>query len=256
MKLDGKVILITGASGGIGAACVEAFRKRGARLALTGRTQSKLEQLAGNDSLAIAADLTGAAARVMIIERTVAHYGRVDVLINNAGIGLYAPSYESMDLARSLFELNFFAALDMARQVIPVMRKQRSGMIVNVSSIAGQVTLPWMTLYSASKHALGSLTDGLRMELRRDGIHAMSVCPGYVDTAFQSHVLAGEPPRTLPRKRPLSITASQCAEAIARGMERNACTVMTPAAGWFLAAAARVFPRPVERRLEQMYTSR
>src|SRR5437660_12443669 len=108
----------------------------------------------------------------------------------------------------------------MVQLVAPAMRRQKRGCIVNVGSIAGKITLPWFTLYSVSKYALGSLTDGLRMELKRDGIHAMTVCPGYVDTGFQNHVIHGSPPAAIGARRKFSITADQCAEAIARGVER------------------------------------
>ena len=89
-----------------------------------------------------------------------------------------------------MWELNFFAPLDLIQRVAPAMKRQRSGFIVNVGSIAGKVTLPWFTLYSASKYAIGSLTDGLRMELRQFGIHTMTVCPGYVNTRFQQECAA------------------------------------------------------------------
>ena len=120
------------------------------------------------------------------MSRTIERFGRIDLLINNAGAGLYAPSHmASMEEARRMWELNFFAPLDLIQRVAPAMKRQRSGFIVNVGSIAGKVTLPWFTLYSASKYAIGSLTDGLRMELRQFGIHTMTVCPGYVNTRFR-----------------------------------------------------------------------
>ena len=110
-------------------------------------------------------------------------------------MGLYDPAWSApMADARSLFELNFFVPLALTQLVAPHMRGAASGVIVNVSSIAGRVTLPWLTLYSASKYALCSLTDGLRMELKKDGIHTITVCPGYVKTSFQEHALGGEPP--------------------------------------------------------------
>lgn len=256
-NLNGKVVLITGASEGIGAACAEVFRRRGARLALTARNEEKLRQVAGPDGFWYAADLLEDRACRQIVDATVRRYGQIDVLVNSAGIGLYAGAWTApLSQARALFDLNFFALLGMAQQVIPVMRSQRSGTIVNISSIAGMMTLPWFTLYSASKHAVGALTTGLRMELRPDGIHAMTVCPGYVNTGFQSHALAGQPPLALRRGRPLSVTAAQCAEAIARGVERQARTVVTPPTGWLAIAAARLFPGLVERYLERMYRER
>jgi short-subunit dehydrogenase len=125
-------------------------------------------------------------------------------------------------------------------------------MIVNVSSIAGKMTLPWFTLYSASKYALCSLGDGVRIELAAQGIHVMTVCPGYVDTGFQKHVLAGAPPESIARGRRFAITAQECAEAIALGIERDARTVVTPRTGWLLIAFARLFPRMVDAQLERM----
>lgn len=253
MNLAGKVVLITGASEGIGAACAASFRRRGARLALTARNEANLRAVAGADGLAIPADLTEPGAPQRIVEQSLSRYGTIDVLINNAGAGLYQPAHSApMGQARALFELNFFAPLAMAQLASIPMRKQRSGTVANISSIAGLVTLPWLTLYSASKHALISLTEGLRMELRRDGVHTMTVCPGYVNTRFQSHALSGEPPAVLRRSRPLSVSVEKCAEDIAKGVERGARTVVTPWTGWFLAAAARIAPGVVERRLERM----
>jgi hypothetical protein len=254
LRLAGKIVLITGASDGIGAACAQAFRDRGARLALTGRNEARLKQVAGVDGLACPADLLEPGSCGRVVETALRHYGRIDVLVNSAGIGLYSASCEAEAAkTRAMFDLNFFALLEMTQQVAPSMRAQRSGTIVNISSIAGMMTLPWLTLYSASKHAVCALTDGLRMELRAQGIHAMNVCPGYVSTGFQSHVLAGRPPIALQRRRPLGITPAECARAVVRGVERNARTVVTPATGWLAIAAARLFPILVSRRLERMY---
>jgi short-subunit dehydrogenase len=154
-----------------------------------------------------------------------------------------------------MFELNVFAPLAMIQLVAPHMRERRSGMVVNIGSIAGRVTLPWFTLYSASKFALGSLTEGLRMELRRDGIRTMTVCPGYVSTGFQAHALVGRPPDRLLKGKKFAITAEQCAKAVARGVERDARTVVTPAIGWALIAAQRLCPALVESQIVKIHAS-
>ena len=251
MTIDGKVILITGASQGIGAACAREFRNRGARLSLTARSEDKLKEVAGADAVVTAGDITSAVVRSRVVERTMERFGAIDILVNNAGAGLYAPAWKApLDEAHSLFELNFFAPLAMVQLVAPHMREQRSGMIVNIGSIAGKVTLPWFTLYSATKYALGSLTEGLRMELAGDGIHAMVVCPGYVTTDFQAHALVGRPPDRLWR---VAITAEQCARAVARGVERDARTVVTPAIGWAFIAMQRLFPALLEMQLSRIY---
>ncbi|MGH9719131.1 MAG: SDR family NAD(P)-dependent oxidoreductase [Bryobacteraceae bacterium] len=252
MRLDGKVVLITGASGGIGAACAAALRARGARLSLTARSGDKLKQVAGPDALFTAGDITDAAVRGRVVERTIERFGAIDVLLNNAGVGLYAPAWKApLEETRAMFELNVFAPLALTQLAAPHMRG-RGGMIVNVGSIAGKVTLPWFTLYSSSKFALGSLSEGLRMELKPQGIQVMLVCPGYVKTQFQENVLGGRPPARLAARRRFAITPEACAEAIVRGIERGARTVLTPRLGWLFVAAARVMPKFVESMMSGM----
>jgi len=253
MRIDGKVVLITGASEGIGAACAAEFARSGAKLSLTARNEEGLRRAAGRDGLITAGDLTSEEVRLRVVERTLERFGAIDILINNAGVGFYLPSWSApMEETRRLMELNFFAALGMVQLVAPHMRARRSGLIVNVSSIGGKITLPWMTLYSASKYALNSLTEGLRMELRRDNVKTMLVCPGYVKTGFQKHVTAGQAPEKVMRARRAAITAEECAVAIRRGVEREARTILAPAVGWFLVAAARLFPGIVESRMAEM----
>ena len=250
MRIDGKVVLITGGSEGIGAACAAAFRKRGAKLSLVARSADRLRAAGGAEALITAGDITLPEVREAAVAGTLARFGAIDILINNAGMGLYDPAWRAPQAdARILFELNFFAPLAMTQLVAPHMRQRRTGMIVNVSSIAGKVTLPWLTLYSASKCALGSLTDGLRMELKRDGIHAMTVCPGYVKTNFQDHALGGLPPPKVSSGKQFAITPEQCAEAIARGVERGVRTVLAPRSGWLIVLAQRLFPSLVEAQL-------
>ncbi|MBC7928710.1 MAG: SDR family NAD(P)-dependent oxidoreductase [Bryobacteraceae bacterium] len=254
MQIEGKVVLITGASEGIGAACARAFRDRGANVCLTARSEENLRAVADPRDLVIPADLLVKASPQLIVDETIAKYGRIDVLVNNAGAGLYEPAHlGSPELATRLFQLNLFAPLELIRCAVPHMKQQSSGTIVNVSSIAGCVSLPWFTLYSATKSALLSLTDGLRVELRRWGIHCICVCPGYVRTRFQHNLISGEvPPALAPLKQRWSISPEQCADAIADGVIRGARTVVTPRSGWLLIAAAGLFPSLVDRQLESI----
>ena len=253
MHIQGSVVLITGASEGIGAACVESFRKRGARLVLVARRREMLERFAGPDTLIAPADVTNAEDRRRAVSAAMDRFGTIGILINNAGIGLYEPAWQApFEEVRRMFDLNLFAALGMVQLTAPHMIQQRRGMIVNISSIAGKMTLPWFTMYSASKFALGSMTDGLRMELKPYGVRAMTVCPGYVRTGFQDHVIAGSPPPGIRRAKRFAIDAGECAEAIARGVERNARTVVTPRAGWLLIALQRLMPRLMDAQLARM----
>src|SRR5262245_7708850 len=256
MRIEGKAVLITGASEGIGAACAREFRTRGARLSLTARSEEELRQVGAGDAIVTSGDITDPDVRRRVVDRTIERFGAIDILINNAGVGMYAPAWEApLDEAHRMFELNFFAPLAMIQLVVPHMRQRGAGMIVSMGSIAGKVTLPWFTLYSATKFALGALTEGLRMELAAGGIRTMIVCPGYVSTGFQSHALLGQPPDRLLRGKKFAITAKQCAAAVARGVERDARTVVTPAIGWALIAAQRLFPAVVEAQMKKIYQS-
>ena len=246
--------MITGASEGIGAACARAFARRGARLALTARSREKLAQPGGPDALAIPGDLTDPAVRRQVVEQTLTRFGAIDILVNNAGVGLYAPSWQaSLEAARRMFELNFFALLDLTQLVVPHMKERRRGAIVNVSSIAGKVPFPWLTLYCASKYAVCALGDGLRMELKPYGIQVTTVCPGHVETGFAEHVLEGRLAERIRRASKFAITAAQCAEAVARGVERGARTVMTPRVGWLLVGLERLLPGVIDAQLARMY---
>jgi short-subunit dehydrogenase len=256
MRIEGSVVLITGASQGIGAACAAEFARAGASLSLTARSEEGLQKAAPRSALVTAGDVTSDSDRRRIVDRTLEKFGKIDILINNAGAGLYSPAWSApLEEARWLMELNFFAVLALTQLVALQMRARRNGMIVNVGSVGGKVPLPWMTLYSASKYALGALTEGLGMELRRDGIRAMTVCPGYVKTAFQDNAHGGRVPEAVARTRRFAITAEECARAIRRGVERDARTVVTPWAAWLLVVAMRVAPGLVTAQMAAMSQS-
>ena len=249
---EGKVVIITGASEGIGAYLATALIQRGAHVALAARNESRLRIAAGSDTaktLILGGDLTDPATRASLIARTIERWGRLDVLINNAGRGsYYPPSSAPLDDARALFDLNFFAPLELAQLAIPHLRETR-GTLVNICSIAAQIPLPWLPVYSASKAALASLTATQRIELRRAGVNVMGVFPGYVDTGFQTHATGAPPERVVQGKR-WSVSPENCAAAILKGIEKRKHMVVTPRTGWPLVFLHRLFPRFVESRLE------
>lgn len=243
VTISGKNVLVTGGSAGIGAALVTQLAAKGARVAVASRT-------APAAGWHVPVDLADAAARAGVVAAAEAAVGPLDVLIHCAGIGLYARTWETdPEDVRRMFEVNLVAAVDLARGALPGMIARRSGLVVNVGSIAGKVPLPWFTLYSATKAALESLTVGLRMELDGTGVRTMLVCPGYVKTGFQDHVLGGRPPKKIREAKALALTAERCAADVVRGMERGARTVLTPRSGWALVAASRVAGGLVEGRL-------
>jgi len=245
-----KVYIVTGASDGIGARLARALRGRGARLVLSGRDEARLRAGTSAEDLVVAGDITVEATRVALVEKAIERFGQIDGLINNAGRGsYYAASKAPLDDARSLFELNFFAPLHLAQLAAPWLVTSR-GSLVNIGSIASQVSLPWLPIYSASKFALASLTQTQRMELRRSGVHVMAVYPGYVDTAFQAHAAGSSPPREIVNGRRFAVSAEECAAAVVRGLERRSRVVVTPRIGWVLIWLNRLFPRLVESRMD------
>ena len=257
MEFQGKTILITGASSGIGRACARAFAREGARLILTARSEPGLwataREAAPAESTVIPADLTDGASLERLAAEVRQRFATLDVLVNNAGVGLYAPSFQAEpEMVRSMFTLNLLAPVELTRRLVPLI--PRGGAIVNISSIAGKVPLPWLTLYSSSKFALNAFSDGLRMELTPAGVHVLCVCPGYVDTAFRRNVLVGEIPEKVAGQKRFMITAAQCAEATLEGLRRGKRTVVTPKIGWLLTAVTRLLPGVVFGRMGKMNT--
>ena len=252
---SGKTVLITGASSGIGRALAHRLGAEGARLILTARSQERLEQVAAEVAPAEAAvcpaDLCDLASIEALSDHVQERFGRIDILINNAGVGLYARSYDSSpEKVRRLLELNFLAPVELTRRLGPAI--PRGGAVVNVSSIAGKVPLPWLTLYSASKYALNAYSDGLRMELGKRGISVLCVCPGYVDTSFGENVLQGTIPEKVAGQSRFTITADECAQTILDGIRRGKRTIVTPRIGWLLVGLARLFPHFLYSRMARM----
>jgi short-subunit dehydrogenase len=202
--------------------------------------------LSAKDIFVISGDIASDHSRRRIVEQTLAHYGRIDVLVNSAGIGLYGlPSSVPLDLTIRLFEINVFAPLAMAQLVIPEMRRLGSGTIVNLGSVGGYVSLPWASAYSASKFALHALNDALRRELRRDRIHVMNISPGIVDTAFRTNVLGGAaPPRVAGIRRTVSPDA--VAQGILDGIKDRRRTVYLPRIGRLFRLIEILSPRVMD----------
>ncbi len=194
MELDGAVVIITGASSGIGAATARLAAERGAKLVLAARRTDRIEKLAGElpDALAVPTDLRDPAQIVRLVESALDRFGRVDVLVNNAGQGLHVPlEHVRLDAFVAITELNVYAPLLAMQAVIPVMRRQGGGAIVNVSSMTSRMVLPGVGAYSASKSALNMLSQVARRELASDGIVVSTVYPAVTATEFHQSLAAG-----------------------------------------------------------------
>jgi len=184
------VAIVTGATAGIGAATARALHAAGYRVFGTYR-KPPATKIPGVDY--VACDVTSDLAVDAAVREVLAQAGRIDLLVNNAGVGLMGAAEESsIEQAKSIFDVNLFGVVRTTNAVLPVMRKQRSGRIVNISSVMGLIPSPFMALYSASKHAVEGYSQALDHEVRVGGIRVVLVEPSYTRTTFESNALAAD----------------------------------------------------------------
>ena len=261
----GQIIVITGGSRGLGLALAERFARAGAKLVLAARDHDELTRArqtllernaiqSSEDVLLIPCDLTDASQATTLIEHAIEHFGRIDVLINNAGIIEVGP-VEDQPLAayRRAMATNFFAALYTTHAALPhiLHRKRDEGdaAIVNISSIGGKIAVPHMLPYTASKFALTGFSEGLHAELRHKGVRVTTVCPGLMRTGGESNAhFTGQTKKekrwfVLAAKTPViaasvSDAANKIYDAVAAG---RAEITITPQA-WLAARAAAIAP--------------
>lgn len=195
MTLKDQVAIVTGASSGIGAAVARAFGREGMRLALFARRADRLEQVAadaraaGGQAIVVPGDVRERASIANLIERTMAAYGRIDVLLNNAGLGRLG-WLETLDPAdvRLQIDVNLLGVIEATQLALPHLIRQRSGHIVNVASLAGKLGAPTHTVYAATKFGLAGFTEALRREVASWGIRVSGVYPAGVETEWGEHV--------------------------------------------------------------------
>lgn len=225
VHLQDAVVVVTGASSGIGRATALALAARGCRLLLCGRDRERLEELARRtEGECFVADL-GDAAETVALGESLAERAP-DVVVHNAGIGLCTPAERTEDdTAGRLFTVNALAPMRLDRALLPAMRRRGSGRLVFVGSIAGVLGAPMESAYAATKAALGGYAESLRHELVADGIGVTTVTPGVVETEFFSR--RGTPYQ---RRFPRPVRAARVAQAIARGLERDSADIVVP--GW------------------------
>lgn len=187
------VVLITGASSGIGEAVARAFAEKGFEVFGTSRNPGRTEPIAGVEFVQL--DVTDPESVARAVSTVVQRAGRIDVVVNNAGFGVLGAAEESSTAqAQQLFDTNFFGLVRVTREVLPYLRAQRSGRIINISSVLGFIPAPYGALYSASKHAVEGYSESLDHETREFGVRVSVIEPGYTKTSFDAAAVDADSP--------------------------------------------------------------
>ena len=267
MKRDyfkGKVMVITGASSGIGLASAELFASLGAKLSLAARSEDKLKELAGRispdpdrDILCIKTDVSVEEDCRNLIDRTVEKFGRIDILVNNAGLSMRA-MFRDLDLSviKTLMDVNFWGTVYCTKYALPFLL-QSKGSVVGVISIAGFAGLPGRTGYASSKYAIRGFLDTLRIEHLYDGLHVMVFAPGFTASNVRNAALTADGSRQgkTPRDEGKMMTAEKVAMYMAKGLEKRRSEMILTPIGKLSVLMHNIFPRLTDR-LEFSYMAK
>lgn len=249
-----KVMIITGASSGIGLASVRLFASYGAKLVMAARSIDKLEAIAkelGNDPehvICVKTDVSVEEDCRNLIEKAVSHYGRIDFLINNAGLSMRA-SFKEVELSviRRLMEVNFWGTVYCTKYALPYLLESK-GSVTGVISVAGYAGLPGRTGYATSKFAIRGFLETLRMEHLEDGLHVMVFAPGYTASNVRNAALLadGTPQGSTPKDESKLMTAESVAEKLATGLFRRRREMILTALGYWDVWFYKRVPRLME----------
>ncbi len=229
MKLNNKVVWITGASSGIGEAIAYAFAQQGCRLVLSGRNTATLAIVKNNCTKAAAVtivpfDLAEHDTLATAAKQAVEQFGRVDILVNNAGISQRSLIVETdFEVDKQLVNTNLLGTIGLTKALLPSMIAQQSGHIIVVSSLMGKFSAPLRSTYAAAKHGLHGFFDALRLELEQDQINVLMVCPGYVVTNISKNALTGDGSKqeTMDEATANGIEAKQVAQELLTALAKN-----------------------------------
>jgi uncharacterized protein len=255
MDIKGSVVIVTGASSGIGEATARQFGREGARVVLAARRLDRLEALAreihglgtGAEALVVQADLSRLEDIQSLIRQTLDRFGRIDVLVNNAGFGRldWLENLDPRKDIEALFDVNVLGVVQTTRQALPVMIEQRSGHIINMCSVSSFIATPTYTIYAASKHAVHGFSEALRREVQPWGIHVSMIYPGGVKTDFGKHAgLKRKTNTTTPGF--LRLSAEDVAHAVVQLVRRPRAMRIIPWLWSLVALLNRLFPSVVD----------
>lgn len=249
-----KVVIITGASSGIGLATAKEFAGLGAKVVMAARSSELLQEIesslksAGYDAYGVTTDVTSEEDCRDLIDKTIKKYGRLDILVNNAGISMRA-LFSDVDIKvlKRLFDVNFWGAVHCTKYALPYLIKTR-GSVVGVSSVAGFVGLPGRTGYSASKYALHGFLETLRIENLKNGLHVLILCAGFTKSDIRKRALTadGSPQGFTPREEEKMMLPEDVAKAIIKAIYRHRNYVILTLLGKMTALVKRIAPRFIE----------
>lgn len=246
--------IVTGASAGIGKECAFELARRGYAVYLAARRADRLEQVAaeckrlGGLGVPMPTDVADAAQVQALVGRAVSEAGRIDVMINNAGFGLFARAHETSEAdMRRMMDVNFMGVFHGCRAVAPVMIRQRGGHILNVSSVIGKRGTPFHAAYCASKFAVAGLTESMRVEMLPYNVRVTLVCPALTETEFFDRSAGGGAARSSFVKFKKFMTAQAVAEKMVRAIGRRKPEIVFTAGGKFLTLLSALFPGLVDR---------
>lgn len=252
-----KVVLITGGSSGIGKACAERFGREGGRICITGRNQANLDAAAEElraknvEVITVQGDVANETDCVRMINETLNKYGRIDVLINNAGISMRA-FFKDLDVSviRQLMEINFFGTVYCTKYALKQLLKY-NGSVVGVSSVAGYIGLPGRTGYSASKFAMEGFLKALRLENHNTGLHVMLVNPGYTESNIRKAALVadGSSQGESPRDEGKMMTSEEVADHIYNGVKNRKKRVVLTTQGKMSFLLSKLLPGFVDKQV-------
>jgi dehydrogenase/reductase SDR family member 7B len=233
VNFAGRVVWITGASSGIGAALARVFAETGARLVLSSRRMDELERVRQTcvrpeEHIVVPLDLTRSESFAAITAELLSRCGQIDILINNGGVSQRALAIDSTPTAeRAIMEIDYFGTVALTKAVLPSMMAHRAGHVVVISSVMGYIGTPGRSSYAAAKHALHGYFDSLRLELKTHDIAVTLVCPGYVRTAVSANAFGptGEKNAGPDASKPRGIPAEKCAKIVLRAVARRRAEV-------------------------------
>lgn len=243
---------------GIGEAIAREFALLGANVVMLSRDAGRAEAARTrvgllDRTIALSCDVRHAEEIDRVLALTLHHFKRVDVWVNNAGHGLLdSVAQMEMHACQDMFATNFFGAVSAMQAVIPVMRQQGGGAIINISSVAGHIPLPFHAAYSATKFALNAIGKAAGIELKKENIHVLTVCPGFVSTAFAENAQRGNEIKRVRPAKTRGVTAERVARATLQGYMKQKREVIVPWTMHFPVKMYQMFPSLVEWGMGKM----